>query len=280
VRRASLDILRCPRCRAGSLVPDAPEEPPAGFLARANPGAAEPVLIFGPVRCTGCGARFPVSEGLIDFVSDRGRPSAAQQAMELPWVARSWERYVRPAMDVLLTRSKIDLESEYTVAHSMLGAPAGPVVDLGCGSGVFLRRLVRDFPGQPVIGVDVSRAMIEEALAQVQEHALAADFVRAEVPPLPFADRSLGGVVAAGLLHFIGPLDALLAEAARVLMPGARFVASTFDVYAVAKPLTHSAGLHPRAESDLRAATEKAGLAGFERVKAGPMLVWKAERPR
>lgn len=268
MRRASLDILRCPRCRAGSLLPEAPGQ------------EADPVLIFGPVACMSCGSRFPVSEGLIDFVAERGRPSAVQQAMELPWVARSWERYVRPAMDALLTRSKIDLESEYTVAHSMLGAPAGPVVDLGCGSGVFLRRLARDFPGLPVIGLDVSRAMIEEAMAQAQEHALAADFVRAEVPPLPFADASLGGVVAAGLLHFIGPLDALLAEAARVLKPGARLVASTFDVYAVAKPLTHSAGLHPRAEADLRAATEQAGLAGFERVKAGPMLVWKAERPR
>lgn len=264
MRRATLDILRCPRCRAGSLLPDAPGEQGA--------------LIFGPVHCQGCGARYPVSEGLIDFVADRPRPSAVQQAMELPWVARSWERYVRPAVDALLTRSKIDLDSEYAVAHSMLGAPMGPVVDLGCGSGLFLRRLTRDFPGQVVIGVDLSRPMIEEAMAQVQEHALAADFVRAEVPPLPFADRSLGGVVAAGLLHFIGPLDALLAEATRALKPGARLVASTFDVLALAKPLTHSAGLHPRAEAELRAATARAGLASFERVKAGPMLVWKAER--
>ena len=122
MRRRTLDLLHCPRCGAGSLVPDAP--------------VAEPALFFGPARCLGCNSRFPVHDGLIDLVAERPAPGPLQQAMELPWVARTWERYVRPTVDTVLTRGRLDQESEYTVLHSLLGAPPGPIADLGCGAGV------------------------------------------------------------------------------------------------------------------------------------------------
>ena len=265
MRRATLELLRCPRCHAPSLVPDGP--------------TPEPALLFGPARCVGCSTRFPVHEGLIDLVQERARPTGVQKAMEIPWVARSWERYVRPAVDAVLTRGRLDLDSEYTVLHNMVGAPDGPVVDLGCGSGTFLRRLVRDFKGVPVIGVDVSRPMLEEAMAQVREHALAADFVRAEVPPLPFVDHSVSAIIASGFVHYVGDLHRLLDEVARVLKPRGRFVASTFESAGLTKPVQHSAGLFPRGELTLRECADRAGLIHFERMKVPPFLIWKVELP-
>lgn len=265
MHRSTLEILRCPKCAAGSLVPDEP--------------VAAPAMIFGPVRCLGCSARYPVHEGLIDFVGERAQPSALQQVLELPWVARSWERTVRPALSAVLTRGALDRESEYTVLHSMIGRPPGPVVDLGCGTGSFTRRLATDFAEEGVIGVDVSRPMAEEAMAQLREHGLAADLVRAEVPPLPFGDHSLGAVVSAGLLHFLPDLGALLGEAARVLKPRGRFVASTFDAPDATRGLHQKAGLFPRHEGELRDAATKAGLVRVERLVVGPVLVWKAELP-
>ncbi len=265
MRKATLDLLRCPRCLAGSLTPEE--------------AVAEPAVIFGPVRCLGCGARFPVHEGLIDLVGEGAPGSPFQRAMEVPWVARAWERSLRPVVDVVLTLGRIDLESEYTVARALLGAPAGPVVDLGCGTGLYLRRLARDFPAQGVIGVDLSRPMLEEAMAQVHEHAVAADLLRALVPPLPFGDHTVGGIAAAGLVHFVADLDALLLDAARVLKPGGRFVASTFDAPEAARGLHRTVGLHPRGEAALREAVARAGLVRFERVKTGPLLLWKAEQP-
>src|SRR5207248_2204786 len=115
-----------------------------------------------------------------------------------------------------------------------------------------LRRLSRDFPKVPVIGVDVSRPMLEEAMAQVRENAEAADFVRAEVPALPFNDATLGAVVAVGFIHFIEELDALLREVARALKPGGRFVATTYEAGAMLKPVHRGAGLVPRTEEALR----------------------------
>lgn len=265
MRRATLDLLRCPRCHAASLVPDGP--------------TPEPALLFGPARCLGCSSRFPVHEGLIDLVYDRPRPRGVQQAMELPWVARSWERYVRPAVDAVLTRGRLDQDSEYAVLHNMVGAPDGPVVDLGCGSGAYLRRLIRDFKGVPVIGVDVSRPMLEEAMAQVRENALAADFVRAQVPPLPFVDHSIAAIVATSFVHYVADLDLLLQEVARTLKPRGRFVATTYEASGLAKGMHEGAGLHPRGEIALRESAARAGLIHFERMKVAPFLIWKVELP-
>jgi SAM-dependent methyltransferase len=227
----------------------------------------------------GCSSRFPVHEGLIDFVSDRPKPRGVQRAMEVPWIARSWERHVRPAVDAFLARGRIDLDSEYTVIRNLVGTPDGPLVDVGCGSGTFLRRLVRDFRTVPVVGVDVSKPMLEEAMAQVRENALAADFVRAEVPPFPFVDHSVGAIVAASFVHYVSNLDLLLEEVARVLKPRGRFVATTYEATGLAKPVHEIAGLHPRGEQELRASSSRSGLVHFERMKVPPFLFWKVELP-
>jgi SAM-dependent methyltransferase len=265
MRRSTLDLLRCPSCAAGSLVPDA--------------DVAEPALIFGPVRCLGCRHTWAVHEGLIDLAPDRQSVKGLQQAMELPWVARSWERYVRPAVDVVLTRGQLDRDSEYVAMRAMLGTPPGPVIDLGCGPGVFLKKLVRDLPHVNVIGVDISRPMIEEAMAQFRELQLAADFVRAEAPPLPFLDACLGGILASGLVHFVADLDRLLAEARRTLKPRGRFVASTYDASTATRRLHLGAGLHPRSEAELKRAAEAAGFIRFERIRTGSVMVWSVELP-
>ncbi|MCA2981860.1 MAG: class I SAM-dependent methyltransferase [Myxococcaceae bacterium] len=265
MRRSTLDLLRCPTCAASSLVPDL--------------DVPEPALIFGPVRCLGCRRTWSVNEGLIDLAPERARARGVQQAMELPWVARSWERYVRPAVDAVVTRGRLDRDAEYDALRAMLCAPPGPVIDLGCGPGLFLKRLVRDLPAVSVIGVDVSRPMIEEAMAQFRELQLAADFVRAAAPPLPFLDASLGGVLASGVLHFVADLDGLLAEARRTLKPRGRFVASTYEAPGGLARLHQGAGLFPRGEDALRAAAERAGFIGFQRLQRGPVLVWSAELP-
>ncbi len=266
MRRQTLELLRCPKCSAGSLVPEA--------------DIADTAMAFGPTRCLACGSRFPVHDGMIDFVGERPKLKPLQQAMELPWVARSWERYVRPAVDSVLTRGRLDHDSEYTVLRNLIGSPPGPVVDLGCGAGLVLRRLSRDFKQVPVIGVDMSRPMIEEAMAQVRENAEAADFVRAEVPEMPFLDSSLGAIVAVGFIHFVEKLDALLSEVARTLKPGGRFVATTYEAGKMLEGVHRGAGLSPRSEFMLRDAAERAGLVNFERVKVSPFLLWKAERAK
>ncbi len=263
MRRVILNILRCPKCRRGGLIPEA--------------DTAE--LIFGPVRCPDCQASFPVGEGVADLVGDRGEIGTAQRGLEHPLVARSFERYLRPAIQLAISRRRLDRDSELLVYRSVLGKPDGPMLDLGCGTGMFARRLARDPELPAVVGMDVSKAMIEEGIAQSREAGVMVDFIRAEAPYLPFLDHSLGAVLQSGSLHLIADASRLFIEIGRVLRPGGRYVASTSLPPSRLGTLLHQkAGLHPRTEHELRSGIAAAGLVNFERMVLPPYLLIKAEK--
>ncbi len=265
MRRETLDILRCTKCLAGSLVPQA--------------DVAEPRLVFGPVQCLGCGARFPVGEGMIDLLGDRASPTGMQKHMESDWLARAYERYVRPAVGAVLTRGQFDRNREYLVYRSLLGRPTGPLVDLGCGTGVFSRRLARELPDAQVIAVDVSKPMLEEAIAQTREDAVPIDFVRAELPALPLQSASVSAMLQVGSLHYIGDVKALLREVARALKPRGLYVASTLEDPPMAGLAQKATGMVLRGEAELRSELDAAGLVRVEKLSMGSVLVIKAERP-
>lgn len=263
MRRETLRLLRCPRCRHSGLQPE---------------GDAE-VHLFGPVRCEKCHASFPVAEGVVDLVVEPPASRGFQRGLEQRLVARSYERYLRPFLQRTLSGQPLDRDSEYLLYRSLLGRPEAPVLDLGIGTGLFARRLAREPDMPPVVGMDLSRAMLEEAVAQAREAGVRMDLVRAEAPYLPFLNGTLGGVLLSDSLHFIEDVGRLLLEVARVLRPGGRFVASTYQPPGGASGFLHRrAGLHPRGEEELRAAVSAAGLVGFERVLLPPLLLVKAEK--
>jgi SAM-dependent methyltransferase len=66
------------------------------------------------------------------------------------------------------------------VERFVASLPSAQVVDIGCGTG-YLTRLLRG----RVVAVDQSAEMLELARSRVP----GAEFVRADVPPLPFPDR-------------------------------------------------------------------------------------------
>jgi SAM-dependent methyltransferase len=264
MRRVILNLLRCPRCRKGHLSPEV--------------DTAE--LVFGPIRCGECQASFPVAEGVADLTAERHVPGAMQRGLEQPLVARSYERYLRPAIQFAIARQKIDRDSEFLIYRSMLGRPPGPVLDLACGTGLFARRLARDADFPPVVGMDVSKAMIEEGVAQTREAGSRVDFIRAEAPWLPFLDHSIGAVLQSSALHLFADVSRLFMEIGRVLRPGGRFVASTYLPPGFPGSTLHrKAGLHPRTENDLRSAIAAAGMVNFERLVFAPFIVVKAEKP-
>lgn len=264
MRRVIIDILRCPRCRRGNLRPDS--------------DTAE--VIFGPLRCTDCHASFPVGEGVADLALERDAQRPLQRVLENPWVARSYERYVRAGLTLALGRRRFDKDSEYLLYRSLLGQPTGPILDLGCGTAPFSRRLAREPDLPPVVAMDVSKPMVEEAVAQAREAGATVDFVRAEAPNLPFTDDSLGAVLQTGSLHFMGDVTKLLAEVLRVLRPGGRYIASSYLPPGFALAAAHRrAGLHPRTEEELRSAITGAGLVSFERMLLPPFILVKAEKP-
>lgn len=117
--------------------------------------------------------------------------------------------------------------TEEVLAHTTDGAgdpyrwvagqvpPSARVLDLACGSGPLAPLL----PG-PWVGVDVSAA----ELGRARERG-AAPVLLADGAALPFRSGSFDAVACSMALMLIQPLDAALAEIARMLRPGGRLVA-------------------------------------------------------
>lgn len=264
MRRDTIDLLRCPRCRRGALRPDS--------------DAMD--LTFGPLRCGECHASFPVAEGVADLLDERPDLGGLQRALDVPIVSRTWERYLRPALSLAVAQRRVDRDSEYLMYRSLLGQPQGPVLDLDSGTAMFSRRLARERDVPPVIALDVSRAMLEEAVAQAREASVRIDFIRAAASELPFADGTLGAVLHSGALHLLPEISRLFLEVGRVLRPGGRYVATTFlpPRFPVSS-LQLRLGLHSRSEDALRSSLAAAGLVNFERLLLPPFILVKAEKP-
>lgn len=110
-----------------------------------------------------------------------------------------------------------DIEATTLAAASV--RPGATVLDIGCGTGSFLTRLVREIPMTVAIGLDLSPAAVR---AQARRGI---PVVRADASQLPFADGSVDVVFARHMLDHVGDVPGVLRECRRVLRPGGRLVA-------------------------------------------------------
>lgn len=112
--------------------------------------------------------------------------------------------------------------------------PAGPALDLGCGSGDHAIALARR--GLQAVGVDV----VQEAIAQARAKAAALppelagrlEFQVADALRPSLLGRQFGAVIDSGFLHLFEPAAAerLAAELAACLRPGGRYYLLAFAV--------------------------------------------------
>jgi SAM-dependent methyltransferase len=97
-------------------------------------------------------------------------------------------------------------------------APGERVLDIGCGTGVFLR-LVADHGAKP-FGLDASEALLEIAHERVPE----ADLQVGEMEQLPYDADSFDLVTGFNAFFFAADMVAAFREARRVAKPGASVV--------------------------------------------------------
>jgi len=96
------------------------------------------------------------------------------------------------------------------------------VLDVGCGTGVFLR-LCAD-RGAEVTGLDASENLLAVARGRVPE----AELVHGDLQSLPFADDAFDLVTGFTSFFFAEDIVAALKEAGRVARPGAPIVVQVF----------------------------------------------------
>ncbi len=122
-------------------------------------------------------------------------------------VARIYERLWRPTFVRMLAGKGAGaalggVSGELFIhKHSLdLDDRPGPWLDLSCGPGAFVRALAAASPGHLVVGLDISRAMLDVAAQRTSGYTNVV-LVRGDAHALPFIDGSFGGVNNAGALH-------------------------------------------------------------------------------
>ncbi|MEZ4402661.1 MAG: methyltransferase domain-containing protein [Kofleriaceae bacterium] len=263
-----LPILVCPRCQQVG-----------GFTGGRT------------LRCA-CGVTIEAKPGYLDLLAaaGQGEPTAAsseQRLMESAMVARLYERVWRPTFVRVLAGRGAGaavggFAGELFIHKGALAleATAGPWLDLSCGPGLFTRALAAAAPDALVVGLDISRAMLEVAAGRSRGYGNVV-LVRGDAHKLPFADGAFAGVNNAGALHAYDDAEQALREVRRVLRPGGVFVGSTFAQAPtlLGRVAARVAGIRRYDPGELRAQLSRLGFGDYEELRLGGAFVFRARRP-
>ncbi|WP_372964333.1 malonyl-ACP O-methyltransferase BioC [Marinobacter sp.] len=111
----------------------------------------------------------------------------------------------------------------------LAGIPSGlfphSILDLGCGTGWFTRKLTATYPGADMIGADLSPGMLEQAESLFGSEAV--HWLNADAESLPLADESVDLVFSNLMIQWSRCPETILKECCRVLKPGGFLVLST-----------------------------------------------------
>ena len=129
-----------------------------------------------------------------------------------------WERHARWWQREFSAGADPEYEDQILplVAHHLRGARS--VLDIGCGEGQVARRVASS--GAKVVGLDPAAAQIEVA----RERGGGPVYLRARAEALPCGDGSFDTVLVCLALEHVDAFEDAIAEVARVLEPGGRFV--------------------------------------------------------
>ncbi|MFF4989219.1 methyltransferase domain-containing protein [Streptosporangium saharense] len=170
--------------------------------------------------CKGCGASFPVRDGLLDFHDEPSGPSD-------PLLAGRYERGLRAGFVRIMGANwggwvSLDDEDDYLTEH--VRPVEGPLLDLAAGAGRWTRVLTRSLGEDRVVALDLSAEM----LAQLRAKLGGVLTVRGSALKLPFGDATLGGVNCWNALQAIPDPERAIQEVGRCLRPGGTFTMLTF----------------------------------------------------
>lgn len=211
-----LPWLRCPACSGALNVHDARRD-------------AHGEIAAGRLHC-GCGAVYPIRDGIADFLGPPHPPTIAQLTNEFPATAWAYERLWRPFALTLLSGESFPYQRELALVTEWINAARGGLfVDVACSNGLYARalaRAIRHAPGH-VVGIDHALPMLREARQRARAAGVRVSYLRASAQALPVASGAASGVTIGGSLNEIGDLDACLREVRRILANDGRFVAMT-----------------------------------------------------
>jgi SAM-dependent methyltransferase len=130
-----------------------------------------------------------------------------------------WEEHAGWWIDGFTDGADPEYEEQILPLAAAALAGANDVLDVGCGDGQVSRLAVRGGATR-VVGIDPTWNQITVA----NERGGGASFARSGAAALPFRSESFDSVVACLVFEHIEDVDDAIAEVARVLRPGGRFL--------------------------------------------------------
>lgn len=115
--------------------------------------------------------------------------------------------------------------------------PGLRILEVGCGRGVALPVIAAHCAPALLVGIDIDGELLAAAARHVANRGTPADLVRADVRSLPFATGSFDLVLDFGTCYHIAGSARALAEIARVLCTGGRFIYETRAAQLASHPL-------------------------------------------
>jgi SAM-dependent methyltransferase len=264
-----LAILQCPRCGAGGSF------------------EGSRTLV-----CGNCKLEVRQHSGALDLLdhehaADPLVTTKEQRLMESMLVARIYERLWRPGFVRLFGgrgpgAAVGGFGGEMFVHKHTLGLDerTGPWLDLSCGTGLFVRAIAAAAPAALVVGLDISRAMLEVAERRAKGYSNV-QLVRGDAHALPFVDGSFGGINNVGALHAYDDPEQVFREVWRILRPGGVYVGSTFAEAPslVGRLVARATGIRRFEPDELRAWLARVGLGEFEELRLGGAFIFRARKP-
>jgi SAM-dependent methyltransferase len=195
--------------------------------------------------------------------------------MQSRWLAAIYDLLWRPVTFALSTGFCAPSASrEQEVVLSRLPELRGAWLDLSCGTGLLLARLVDRSDGRRVVGLDLSPAMLERARAA----APGAVLVHGDAGKLPFDAGTFAAVTNLAALDLYQDPRRVVAEAARVLVGKGRYIASTF-VSRRPRDRGRLSGTRAPTIDELAGWMREAGLVRFDVTAFGRYVIASADKP-
>jgi ubiquinone/menaquinone biosynthesis C-methylase UbiE len=133
------------------------------------------------------------------------------------------------------------------------------ILDVGCGTGKLLKSAEARFPGAKLVGVDAAIEMVK--YAQTSNPTGAIQFQQAMAEELPFPNASFDLVFSTMTFHHWSNQTRGIAEVARILTPGGRWVLADFVASGFMRQVRRLLRLHQFPErADLEGMLSDAGL--------------------
>lgn len=251
-------FICCPRCKKDLLAC-------TGYCGAGSGTGSTPYYM-----CPGCGLKYPVVDGVVDFLPGNNREKTlAQRLMESEPIVAIYESRWWRASKLFALFTKISLDNEISLIKSVVDfGPTDVVLDLACGSGIYTRDFAGEIPKGEVIGLDLSWPMLRYAAGKAERSGIEnVTFIHGDAHCLPFNDASIDVANCGGAMHLFPDVRGVLMELRRVIKPDGRLAMAVFlrrghnlcsilDAHFDEKVI----GIHPFREEEIRKLLDEAGF--------------------